>query len=118
LEQAARVTLVELVAAEIASGVAIRPTPGHTPGHISVEISGDSGRAVIFGDLAVHPIQLHDPGARYVFEEDAAAAAATRETVLRELADRDVFVAAGHFPGGLGRVTACGAGFAWCRIGS
>jgi glyoxylase-like metal-dependent hydrolase (beta-lactamase superfamily II) len=118
LEQAGLLTLVELAGAEIAAGVAVRPTPGHTPGHISVEISGDKGRAFVLGDVAVHPIQLHDPRALYVFEEDAAAAAATRETVLPEIADRDVVVAAGHFPGGLGRITTCGGGFAWRRIDS
>jgi glyoxylase-like metal-dependent hydrolase (beta-lactamase superfamily II) len=118
LEKAGLLTLIELAEAEIGAGVAVRPTPGHTPGHISVEISGNTGQALILGDVAVHPIQLHDPRAQYVFEEDAPAAAATRQAVLQELADRDVIVAAGHFPGGLGRVTACSGGFGWRRIDS
>jgi glyoxylase-like metal-dependent hydrolase (beta-lactamase superfamily II) len=116
LERAGRLTLVELADTEIAAGVVLRPTPGHTPGHISVEIRGAERQAFVIGDVAVHPIQLHDPRLAYAFDEDAAAAVVTRESVLRELANGDVVVAAGHFPGGLGRVTVSGPGFAWQGI--
>jgi glyoxylase-like metal-dependent hydrolase (beta-lactamase superfamily II) len=118
LERAGVLMLVELAVAEVAMGVALRPTPGHTPGHISVEVRGDTRQALVIGDIAVHPIQLHDPRLAYVFEEDPAAAAATRESVLREVAGGDVVVGAGHFPGGLGRVTMCSGGCAWHKIGN
>jgi glyoxylase-like metal-dependent hydrolase (beta-lactamase superfamily II) len=116
LEDAGVLTLVGPAEAQVAPGVVLRPTPGHTPGHISVDVRGAARRAVVIGDVAVHPIQLHDPRLAYVFDEDAAVAATTRERVLQELADSDVVVGAGHFPGGRGRVTRCRAGFAWDRI--
>jgi glyoxylase-like metal-dependent hydrolase (beta-lactamase superfamily II) len=116
LERAGVLTLVELERAEFATGVALRPTPGHTPGHISVEICGETRQALVIGDVAVHPIQLHDPRLPYAYEEDAAVAAATRESVFREVADVDVVVAAGHLPGGLGRISVRGRGFAWHGI--
>ena len=31
-------------------GIEILPTPGHTPGHISVAVDGDDGRYLILGD--------------------------------------------------------------------
>jgi glyoxylase-like metal-dependent hydrolase (beta-lactamase superfamily II) len=118
LERAGVLALVELERAEVASGVALRPTPGHTPGHLSVEIGGETRRAFVLGDVAVHPVQLHDPRLAYVYEESAAVAAETRESVLREVADGDVVVAAGHFPGGLGRISARHRGFDWQAISS
>jgi glyoxylase-like metal-dependent hydrolase (beta-lactamase superfamily II) len=118
LERGGVLTLVELERAEVAPGVALRPTPGHTPGHISVEIRGETREALVIGDVAVHPLQLHDPRLAYVYEESAAVAAETRESVLREVANGDVVVAAGHFPGGLGRITARSRGFDWQAISS
>jgi glyoxylase-like metal-dependent hydrolase (beta-lactamase superfamily II) len=116
LERAGVLALVELERAEVAPGVALRPTPGHTPGHISVEISGETRQAFVLGDVAVHPLQLHDPRLAYVYEESAAVAAETRESVLRVVANTDVVVAAGHFPGGLGRISEGSRGFAWQEI--
>jgi glyoxylase-like metal-dependent hydrolase (beta-lactamase superfamily II) len=116
LERAGVLTLVELERHELAPGIAVRPTTGHTPGHMSVEIRGEMRPGLVIGDVAVHPVQLHDPKLAYAYEENAALAAATRTRVLREVADADVVVAAGHFPGGLGRVSARGGGFAWARI--
>jgi glyoxylase-like metal-dependent hydrolase (beta-lactamase superfamily II) len=113
LERAGVLTLVKLERAEVAPGVVLRPTPGHTPGHVSVEVRGERRTAFVIGDVAVHPLQLHDPRLPYAFDEDAAIAAATRESVFRDLADADVVVAAGHFPVGLGRVGVRGRGFAW-----
>jgi glyoxylase-like metal-dependent hydrolase (beta-lactamase superfamily II) len=113
LKRAGVLALVELERAEVAPGVALRPTPGHTPGHISVEIGGETRQAFVLGDVAVHPLQLHDPRLAYVYEESAAVAAETRESVLRDVANTDVVVAAGHFPGGLGRISTGSGGFAW-----
>ena len=37
------------------------PTPGHTPGHVSVLIESSGEQAVITGDLAHHPVELVEP---------------------------------------------------------
>ena len=116
LHDAGALILIEPADVEVAAGVVLRPTPGHTPGHISVAIRGRTREALVIGDVAVHPAQLHDPRLSYVFEEDPAVAAATRESMLREIAGGDVVVGAGHFPGGLGHVLACRRGFDWHEI--
>ena len=42
---------------EIVSGVRVFDTPGHTPGHISVEVAGGDG-LVIAGDALTHVLDL------------------------------------------------------------
>src|SRR6185295_15252274 len=41
--------------------VRLEPTPGHTPGHVSVRIRSGGEEAVITGDLVHHPIQCCAP---------------------------------------------------------
>ena len=35
------------------------PTPGHTPGHMSILITSQGERALILGDVAHNPAQVH-----------------------------------------------------------
>jgi glyoxylase-like metal-dependent hydrolase (beta-lactamase superfamily II) len=84
---------------EITSEVWLEPTPGHSPGHVSVRISSRGADAVITGDLIHHPCQLARPDALCDFDEDNAAANATRARFLAQYADRDVLVIGTHFPG-------------------
>ncbi len=88
-------------------GVAVEHVPGHTAGSCVVTI----GATTFVGDLAVHELQLADPGLAYVFEDDKDAAAAVRLRFLPRLADSGVPVAFPHL--GLGRVLSDGEGFAW-----
>lgn len=44
--------------------VRLEPTPGHTPGHVSVRISSQGEEAVITGDLMHHPLQCAEPRPR------------------------------------------------------
>ncbi|TDD68408.1 MBL fold metallo-hydrolase [Actinomadura rubrisoli] len=67
----------------LAPDVAIVPTPGHTPGHQSVIVGDDA--LVVAGDVVLHPAQLADPSVTYVYDEDAAAAAATRAALLARM---------------------------------
>jgi glyoxylase-like metal-dependent hydrolase (beta-lactamase superfamily II) len=106
--------LVDLVAgeADVAPGIRVIPSPGHTPGHMHVRVEDGGEAAVVLGDVAVHQEQLADPGLVYVSDGDAEAAAATRIRVLGELADEGVPVIAAHFRGA-GRVVRDGDGFGW-----
>ena len=90
---------------ELVAGVRTIPTPGHFPGHCSVEITAAGTRVVILGDVAVHPAQPTNPDWEYVWDEDAAAAARTRRGLIPELTRPDTFVLCGHYPnGGIGRL--------------
>jgi glyoxylase-like metal-dependent hydrolase (beta-lactamase superfamily II) len=93
---------------EVAPGVHMIPTPGHSPGHMSVR----AGDVMVLGDVVVHQLQVADPEIVYVSDVDATAAAATRQRVLGELAHEGVEVIASHFPG-RGRFERAGKGFRW-----
>jgi glyoxylase-like metal-dependent hydrolase (beta-lactamase superfamily II) len=81
----------------ITDEVRLEPTPGHTPGHVSVRIRSAGAEAVITGDLMHHPIQCCDPRVESRFNADSEQAFATRMRFLREQADRDVLVLGTHF---------------------
>ena len=100
---------------ELAAGVRLVPTPGHTPGHASVFIESEGEELVVLGDVAVHELQLADPDLVYVSEHDPELSAATRKQVLGQLADRGTDVIVGHFPGP-GRFTRQGEGFSWSSL--
>lgn len=84
--------------AELAGGVRAIETPGHTPGHVSVEVASQGSRLFVTGDVIHHPIQVSHPEWGVAFDLDADAAEATRRRVLDELAGSGTEIAAGHFP--------------------
>src|SRR5439155_25976384 len=45
---------------EVASGVRLVPTPGHTPGHASVFVESQGSELAVLGDVVVHELQLAD----------------------------------------------------------
>jgi glyoxylase-like metal-dependent hydrolase (beta-lactamase superfamily II) len=75
----------------------LEPTPGHTPGHVSVRLRSAGAEAVVTGDLMHHPIQCGDPAIGSRFDVDPRLAFETRLRFLREQADRDVLVLGTHF---------------------
>jgi glyoxylase-like metal-dependent hydrolase (beta-lactamase superfamily II) len=77
--------------------VRLRPTPGHTPGHVSVLIEDGGERALITGDFVHHPCQLARPDWGSSADWDAGQAAATRGEMLADLADEPVLVIGTHF---------------------
>lgn len=95
---------------EVAPGVRLLPTPGHTPGHMSV-LLGES--TLVLGDVAVHPAQLATPSLRYVHDHDPELAGRTRLELLERLAADETVVAPGHFPSPFGRVRRAGDGFGY-----
>jgi glyoxylase-like metal-dependent hydrolase (beta-lactamase superfamily II) len=91
--------LVDLVASDhdVGDGVRLEPTPGHTPGHVSVHIRSRGEEAVITGDLMHHPCQIARPDWSTAFDTDAEQALRTREAFLERYADRPVLVLGTHF---------------------
>lgn len=83
---------------EIVPGIAMTETFGHTPGHMSVEVAFDSGRAVISGDVTHHPLQASHPEWNIFADLDRVTAVATRRDFYDKLASGKVALAAGHFP--------------------
>ncbi len=82
----------------ITDEVGLMPTPGHTPGHVSVRIASQGQHAVITGDLMHHPVQCCEPDWAAAYDVDPAQARQTRREFLRRHADRPVLVLGTHFP--------------------
>lgn len=92
--------------------VRLEPTPGHTPGHVSVRIVSRGEEAVITGDLMHHPVQCAQPGWASRFDVDAEAARRTRLEFLNRHAGRPVLVLGTHFATPTaGRIVRDGAAF-------
>jgi glyoxylase-like metal-dependent hydrolase (beta-lactamase superfamily II) len=77
--------------------VRLEPTPGHTPGHVSVRISSRGAEAVITGDLMHHPLQCAEPDLVNNFDVDTAAARRTRRDFLTRYSNKPVLVLGTHF---------------------
>ena len=77
--------------------VVLEPTPGHSPGHMSVRIRSGGAEAVITGDVMHHPVQCARPSWYSSFDSDAAHAERTRREFLAAHADRDILVLGTHF---------------------
>jgi glyoxylase-like metal-dependent hydrolase (beta-lactamase superfamily II) len=82
---------------ELCREVRLVPTPGHTPGHVSVVIESGGERAVIAGDLAHHPIQYAEPQLSMYADDDPAAAMSTRRAFLAERAADGALTFGTHF---------------------
>lgn len=106
--------LVDLVGMDhrISAEVRLRPTPGHTPGHVSVMIESEGQSAVITGDVAHHPCQMAHPEWATSLDSDTQAATATRVKLFAEWADQPILVIGTHYAAPTaGRVKRDGAAF-------
>lgn len=93
--------LHELVADDhaITDEVMLEPSPGHTPGHVSVKIESGGARAVITGDLVHHPVQLAEPTWSSHPDAQPERAIETRRDFVARYGDSDVLVIGTHFAG-------------------
>jgi len=100
--------------ASLTGEVTMVPTPGHTPGHMSISISSQGQNAFITGDMVNFPFQIGETDWRIQFDIDAPAARSMREAVLDRLEREKILIAAGHFmPPGYGHIIRSGTGFSW-----
>lgn len=84
---------------EVTDEISLFPTPGHTPGHVSVKIDSRGEEAVITGDIFHHPCQMTHEDWCATADLDESRALATRSKFLRQFADRPVLVLGTHFAG-------------------
>ncbi len=91
--------LVDLVDWEhqVCPQVRLEPTPGHTPGHVSVHVTSGSAEALITGDFMHHPCQMTRTDWCSSADFDQAAGRETRESVLARYVDTDVLIIGTHF---------------------
>ena len=98
---------------EVAPGVRVQRTGGHTPGHSVVRISSGGDKLMFAGD-AVFAVGFDHPDWHNGFEHDPEEAARVRVRLLRELATSGEQLVATHLPfPSVGRVAVDGDSFRW-----
>ena len=83
---------------QVTSTVSLMPTPGHSPGHVSVRIRSEGADAIITGDCVHSPLQLAEPDWFTAVDSDTDRSTETRRALVAECCDRDVLVIGTHFP--------------------
>jgi glyoxylase-like metal-dependent hydrolase (beta-lactamase superfamily II) len=97
---------------QIGDHVRLLPTPGHTPGHVSIAFGRGHDDAVMTGDIIHSPLQARYPELSAKFDVDKAQAAATRRSFLDHYCETDTLCCFAHFPSpSAGRVTRWDDGF-------
>ncbi|UWU68463.1 MBL fold metallo-hydrolase [Bradyrhizobium sp. NC92] len=76
------------------------PTPGHSPGHMSVLIESDGEQALLTGDVAHHPCQMAHLEWCSTVDTNPAQSAASRRAVFSRFADTPTLVLGGHYSAG------------------
>ena len=99
---------------EVAPGIRLVSSPGHTPGHRAFHLSSGSNQLMISNDTAYVPaLVVANPGWHGQYDQNATMAEESRRKLLdRVIADK-IMICGYHFPfPGAGTISKDGAGYA------
>ncbi|MFN2595000.1 MAG: MBL fold metallo-hydrolase [Actinomycetota bacterium] len=82
----------------VAPGVNVLQTPGHTLGHISIVVSSGTERAFLLGDAMACPAQLEDAEWAAMSDIDPKLSTRSREALYKEMESPGAVAVASHFP--------------------
>jgi glyoxylase-like metal-dependent hydrolase (beta-lactamase superfamily II) len=101
---------------EVAPGVVVRLTGGHTPGHSVIDLVSGGERLTFAGD-AVFPVGFDHPDWQNGFEHDPEESTRVRVRLFQELAKTGGLLVAAHLPfPSVGRVAVDGDVFRWVPV--
>jgi glyoxylase-like metal-dependent hydrolase (beta-lactamase superfamily II) len=95
--------------------ITLIPTPGHSPGHMSIHIKSDGEEGLLTGDVAHHPCQMAHLDWSSTADSDPKASAVTRRELFSRFADTPTLVIGGHF--NAGHIKREGAAFKFIALG-
>jgi glyoxylase-like metal-dependent hydrolase (beta-lactamase superfamily II) len=99
---------------ELVPGIQAVAAPGHTPGHMALDITSGGERLLAVCDAVMHPMHVGHPDWVAAFDYSPEQVIATRQRLLKRAAEEEALVFAFHFPyPGLGRVIQHGQGWQW-----
>jgi glyoxylase-like metal-dependent hydrolase (beta-lactamase superfamily II) len=109
-----RLRLIKAMA-EVVPGVTTFDTPGHTPGHLAVNISSGREQLLLTGDVVVNSaVSFLHPEWPFGFDIDVPQATRTRMAFLDRAAADKTLVGSYHLPfPGFGHVVREGSGYRW-----
>jgi glyoxylase-like metal-dependent hydrolase (beta-lactamase superfamily II) len=80
--------------------ITLIPTPGHSPGHMSILITSDGETGLLTGDVAHHPCQMAHLDWSSTADFDSVQSAVTRRELFSRFADTPTLAIGGHFNAG------------------
>jgi glyoxylase-like metal-dependent hydrolase (beta-lactamase superfamily II) len=86
--------------ARLADEITLIPTPGHSPGHMSIHIKSDGEEGLLTGDVAHHPCQMAHLDWSSTADSDPVQSTVTRRELFSRFADTPTLVIGGHFNAG------------------
>jgi glyoxylase-like metal-dependent hydrolase (beta-lactamase superfamily II) len=86
--------------ARLSDEITLIPTPGHSPGHISLLVQSAGEEVLLTGDVAHHPCQMAHLDWSSTADSDPLQSAATRRELFSRFADTATLVIGGHFSAG------------------
>jgi glyoxylase-like metal-dependent hydrolase (beta-lactamase superfamily II) len=92
----------ELVASDhkLTEEITLIPTPGHSPGHMSIHIRSAGEEGLLTGDVAHHPCQMAHLDWSSTADSDPKQSAVTRRELFSRFANTPTLVIGGHFNAG------------------
>ncbi len=82
---------------QIDDGMWLEPAPGHTPGHVMLNLKSGEETALMSGDVIHHPLQLIRPDWSSRACEDPHLSAVSRTKMLESVADTNTLLCPAHF---------------------
>ncbi len=76
----------------------LQPTPGHTPGHLAINLASRGQRAIVLGDMVHSPIQCLYPEWTVQADWNDELARKTRRQMMAHLAETQTLALTAHFP--------------------
>ncbi|MDE2844542.1 MAG: MBL fold metallo-hydrolase [Chloroflexota bacterium] len=99
--------LIEFMEGEhvLTSELTAFPSPGHTPGHMSIMVNSQGERAIILGDAIHNQAQVNETDWESRADMDPEQTRITRGKLMEQLETEDILGIIGHFPyPGFGKV--------------
>jgi glyoxylase-like metal-dependent hydrolase (beta-lactamase superfamily II) len=104
---------------EIVDGIRFLPTPGHSIGHMAIELRSRGETALFCGDVMHSPLQVHRPEWNSTFCLDQSQARASRRWLLEHAVKTGATLFPAHFPEtSAGVVNEGPHGFEWRYLGA
>ena len=115
--EAGRLQTIDDGGAEYLPGISFHPTPGHSPGHMSISIDSGASVAVFCGDVMHSPLQVACAQWNSVFCAGQENARASRHWLLEYAASSAATIFTSHFAeNSVGHVTNADGRYAWTFI--
>jgi len=82
---------------ELDRGISLEPCPGHTPGHVILNVSSGGKRGVFIGDAIHHPMQIMFPDLSTRADTDQDMARVSRKKLIDMHAGTGNLIMPHHF---------------------